>query len=190
MDNALLFLAAVLTLLATPGPTNTLLATSGATVGVRRSLPLLGAEVVAYLAAIVAMRALLGPLIIAHPKIAVGMKLAVAGYLGVVALGLWRSGAPLAEQRDPVRARSVFVTTLLNPKALIFALTIIPAAHSQLVWFFVSFAVTVPLVGLAWIVAGRALGAAAGQAKAGLVRRIASVAQVGFAAWLVASALG
>ncbi|MFY8031875.1 MAG: hypothetical protein ACOVO5_08585 [Devosia sp.] len=39
MTDPLLFLAAVLTLLGTPGPTNTLLATAGATAGVRRSLP-------------------------------------------------------------------------------------------------------------------------------------------------------
>jgi len=47
MDDPLLFALAVLTILGTPGPTNTLLATAGATGGLRRSLPLVPAEAAA-----------------------------------------------------------------------------------------------------------------------------------------------
>ena len=56
MNEPLLFLAAVLTLLGTPGPTNTLLATSGAVAGLRRSLALLVAELAGYLLAIATIR--------------------------------------------------------------------------------------------------------------------------------------
>nr|HML44513.1 lysine transporter LysE [Hyphomicrobium zavarzinii] len=44
MHDPIAFSLAVLAILGTPGPTNTLLAASGALVGWRRSLPLIGAE--------------------------------------------------------------------------------------------------------------------------------------------------
>lgn len=44
MTNPFLFVLTVVTILVMPGPTNTLLATGGATVGMRRALPLALAE--------------------------------------------------------------------------------------------------------------------------------------------------
>src|SRR5271166_5453528 len=79
--DSLTFAAAALSLLATPGPTNTLLATSGAEVGLRRSLPLLGAELGGYLLAILLLRALIGPLMAANPLFAAALHGAVVVYL-------------------------------------------------------------------------------------------------------------
>lgn len=189
MTDPILFIFAVLTLLGTPGPTNTLLATSGAMAGVRRSLPLLGGELAGYLIAVAAIRIVLGPVIHAYPLIGIGLKIAVVLYLGWVAIRLWRQNEALAGAQT-VGVRSVFITTLLNPKALIFALSIIPAEHPALVWFIVAFAVAVPSVGFAWIMVGRAIGAASGEKNAGIVRRVASVALVGFAGVIAASVLG
>jgi len=189
MTDPILFIAAVLTLLGTPGPTNTLLATSGAMVGMRRSLPLLAAELTGYLIAVAAIRIVLGPVIHIYPLVAIGLKLAVVAYLGWIAFRLWRQDEALTGTQT-VGGRAVFVTTLLNPKALIFALSIIPAAHPALAWYFLAFALAVPSVGLAWILVGRAIGAASGARNAGIVRRVASVALVGFAGVLAASVLG
>lgn len=190
MSDPLLFMLAVLTLLGTPGPTNTLLATSGAVVGIRRSLPLLAGELLGYLVAIAAIRIVLGPVFAAYPPIGVGLKIAVAIYLGWIAAKLWLRGARLSGPASAVTLPHIFVTTVLNPKALIFALSIIPAAHPQLIWFFTAYALSVTGVGLCWIVIGRAIGATAGERHAGLVPRIASVALVGFAGLIFASAFG
>lgn len=189
MTDPILFILAVLTLLGTPGPTNTLLATSGAASGVRRSLPLLGGELAGYLIAVAAIRIVLGPVIHAFPVVGIGLKLAVVLYLGWIAYRLWTHDAAIGAAKA-VGWQSVFVTTLLNPKALIFALSIIPAEHPQLPWYFVAFALAVPSVGFCWILVGRAIGAASGDRNAGIVRRIASVALLGFAGLIAASVLG
>jgi threonine/homoserine/homoserine lactone efflux protein len=189
MTDPILFMLAVLTILGTPGPTNTLLATSGAMSGVRRSLPLLAGELAGYLLAIAVIRVALGPLIHAFPALGVGLKLAVVAYLGWIAFRLWTHDASLTDART-VDPAAVFVTTLLNPKALIFALSIIPAEHPELPWFFIAFALAVPGVGFCWILVGRAIGAASGERNAGIVRRIASVALLGFAGVIAASVLG
>ena len=190
MSDPLLFLLAVLTLLSTPGPTNTLLATSGAVSGVGPSLRLLAGELSGYLLAILAIRLILGPLLHAYPMVGSALKLAVAAYLGWIAIRLWIRGMPQAGPSATVTLRSVFVTTLLNPKALILALTIIPAEDPQLIWFFVAFAIAVPAVGACWILLGRAIGLAAGAQHPGLVQRMASVALVGFAGLIALSAFG
>jgi threonine/homoserine/homoserine lactone efflux protein len=190
MSDPLLFILAVLMLLGTPGPTNTLLATSGAVAGVRRSLLLLAGELSGYLVAIAAIRIVLGPVFAAYLLIGSALKVAVAVYLGWIAIKLWLRGARLSGPASAVSLRNVFLTTLLNPKALIFALTIIPVAHPALPWFIAAFAVSVVCVGFCWILIGRAIGATAGERHAGLVPRIASVALAGFAGLIFASAFG
>lgn len=185
-----IFLLAVLGLLATPGPTNTLLAASGAIAGLRRSLHLLVAELGGYLLAIAAYRLVLGPVIHTYPAVGLALKVAVAVYLVFTAIHLWRTGGQSTIAGTAVRARAVFTTTLLNPKALIFAFAIFPVEHRLLSLFGVVFCVCVPAVGAAWIVAGRALGISVGRGRENVVRRVASMALLGFAAFLMASAFG
>ncbi|HZF76664.1 MAG TPA: lysine transporter LysE, partial [Acetobacteraceae bacterium] len=63
MQDPVLFALAVLFILGTPGPTNTLLATSGATAGFRRSLILLPAEAAGYGISILTLGLVLGPVV-------------------------------------------------------------------------------------------------------------------------------
>jgi threonine/homoserine/homoserine lactone efflux protein len=150
---------------------------------------LLGAELAGYLVAVATIRIVLGPVIHSVPLVGMALKISVVIYLGWIAFRLWTHDASLTGTQA-VGWQSVFVTTLLNPKALIFALSIVPAQHPQLAWYFVAFALAVPSVGFGWILVGRAIGAASGEKNGGFVRRVASVALVGFAGVIAVSVLG
>jgi threonine/homoserine/homoserine lactone efflux protein len=182
----LLYILAVATILATPGPTNTLMATAGSTLGVRRALPLLAAELSGYLLSIMAIRLALAPVVQMAPALGIAVKVAVSVYLVWLAVKVWRSAGRVAVTGAPVAFVDVFVTTLFNPKALIFALTVIPHEHPGLGWYIAGFAVLVLAAGGGWIAIGAALAAAAGR-RAVYVQRVASVVLVGFAGLILRS---
>jgi threonine/homoserine/homoserine lactone efflux protein len=100
MEDPLLFVLSVLAILGTPGPTNTLLATSGAAAGVEASLPLIPAESAGYLIAILTLGSALGPVVAASPLLAAALRIAAGGCLMLLAVRLWRrGGASLADGR-------------------------------------------------------------------------------------------
>ena len=134
MQDPVLFALAVLTLLITPGPTNTLLATAGATGGFRRSAHLLLAELAGYNISIY----ILGNLFEAQTsgsKIRTVLSVVAGAYLLFTAIRFWRTRLEL--QRATVSMRHVFVTTLLNPKALVFAFLIVPM-HTPNTWLYLA----------------------------------------------------
>ena len=92
MQDPLLFSLTVLTILGTPGPTNTLLATGGASVGFRRALLLIPAEGAGYLISILTWGLLVGPLLASSPAVNLGMRVLVGCYLLYSAIRLWNSG--------------------------------------------------------------------------------------------------
>src|SRR3978361_1017552 len=102
MTNPWFFMLAVLTVLATPGPTNTLLASGAAIAGIRASLPLLLAELGGYLVTVDVVGFLLRPLIITYPLIGTGLKVAVALYLAYAAIRLWRRAGDAAAVKAAV----------------------------------------------------------------------------------------
>jgi threonine/homoserine/homoserine lactone efflux protein len=140
MQDPTLFALTVLLILGTPGPTNTLLATGGGTIGFRRALPLVVAEASGYLISILTLGLVIGPVIAAVPVVALSLRLAVGVYLVRLAAKLWQHGA-VDVTVAPVTARQVFLTTLLNPKALIFALGVIPFASANWWLYLLSFLV-------------------------------------------------
>lgn len=121
------FIGLVMAILLTPGPTNTLLASSGIQVGIRKSLQLIPAEAFGYLISITIWGVIIGTVSKQFPIIPTILKLFSAGYILFLALKLWRTASKEENfNQATIRARELFVATLLNPKALLFASAIFP----------------------------------------------------------------
>jgi threonine/homoserine/homoserine lactone efflux protein len=187
MADPLQFLLTVAMLLLVPGPTNTIMATAGA--GTPRSpLPLLAAELLGYATIITLATVLLVPLVAAWPPAGIIIKLAVAAYLVFVAVRLWGRRIVIDDPQVVVGPQLVYFTTALNPKGLIFAVTVFPQGHPQLWAFAGGFTILVLGCGYVWFTLGRGLAMLSGP-RATILPRVASVALIGFAA-LVASSIG
>ncbi len=124
-----LFIGLVITILLTPGPTNTLLASSGIQVGVRKSLRLIPAESIGYLVSISIWGLIIGTVSNQFPILPIFLKLVSALYIIFLAIKLWKTADIEASYHLPtIRARELFCATLLNPKALLFASAIFPSS--------------------------------------------------------------
>ena len=186
MEDVVLFTLAVITLLITPGPTNTLLATAGATRGFRRSLHLLLGELSGYNISILTLGTLFASQF-SGSKVGVALSLLAGAYLALTAVRFWRT--PLELNRATVSLRQVFITTLLNPKALVFAFVIVPMRLPNTWLYLVGFSAIVVVVGTIWIGFGTLAGRAAGSRYLAVVPKAASIALVVFAATLIGSTL-
>jgi threonine/homoserine/homoserine lactone efflux protein len=153
----------IVAVLITPGPTNTLLASAGLRQGVRRSLPLIAAELAGYLVAISVWGRFLAQAAHALPWLPALLRVAAGTYIAWLAVDMWRAAVALPDSTQKASGTlSLFIATLLNPKALLFAGTIFPAAAFVL-WpaYLLSmliFACLLAPIALAWIAFGAALG--------------------------------
>ncbi len=164
---------AILALLMTPGPTNSLVLLAGAERGLAGALRLVPAELAGYLLTVLPL-ALFGAAVLADlPALRMAVTLAAAVWVAVLAVRLWRVPATGAGQAT-VGARALFVTTALNPKALIFGLVLLPSPEG-LAANLTLFAVLVVLVALAWAGLGATLGGRGQPGALVLLRRLASV---------------
>lgn len=158
-----LFAVGIVVVLITPGPTNTLLASAGLRQGVRRSLPLIAAELAGYLAAISVWGRFLAQAAHALPWLPVLLRVAAGTYIAWLAVDMWRAAVALPDSTQKASGTlRLFIATLLNPKGLLFAGTIFPAAAFVL-WpaYLLSmliFACLLAPIALAWIAFGAALG--------------------------------
>ncbi len=182
----LTFVATTLTLLGLPGPTNTLLATAGGLMGVRRAVRLIPAELGGYLSAITIITVVLRPILAANPGLALNLRLVAGVILVVLAVRLWLTPPAAVEG---IRAWQVFVTTLFNPKALVFALSVIPhlidGELRAALPFMAAFSVMVVAVATGWAALGSLLQ---GRSLSPLrIRRGSAVVLVFFAALISSS---
>ena len=173
-------------LLCAPGPTNALFAAAGATTGPREAVRLIPIGLLAYLVAIGLLVTGFGDAVTDRPVLARTINLAAAAYLG------WSAYRVVQQARAnvmPANASRLFWTTLLNPKALIFAFSLYPAGSPLLALqlFVPAFAIA----GLAWIMMGYMIACRAPQAVNH--RRIVhatAAANLLFAAAIVGNQLG
>ena len=164
---------AVLALLLTPGPTNSLMLLAGAERGLAAALRLIPAELAGYLLTVVPLVLIGQRVLTAWPGLALAVALAAAVWVAVLAVRLWRLPALAAQASVSVRA--LFVTTALNPKALIFGLVLLPSPDR--LGNLALFAASVVGVAVLWAGLGAALrGNGLRQPRALFVlRRLASV---------------
>lgn len=148
---------ALLALLLTPGPTNTLMALAGAEGGFRRALRLIPAELAGYMTAVLPL-ALVGTSVLAAvPPLRPLVTFVAALWVLALAVRMWRLPvAPDDHARKAVTALQVLVTTLLNPKALVIGLALLPSDEA-LAPRVALFAGLIIVVASLWIGLGRQL---------------------------------
>lgn len=125
--HVVIFILSTTIVLLTPGPTNTLLAAAGLGQGLRRALPLIAFELAGYLIAISGWGVFLTSMEQYYPWLSAAVRTACSGYLLHVAVKIWLStGKPRISESRVIGPVTVFATTTLNPKGLLFASTIFP----------------------------------------------------------------
>lgn len=151
------FAAASLVILITPGPTNTLLAASGAAFGLARGLLLPLAEALGYALAIggfLLATAYLSEVHLMMPA----LKAVAACWLLISAVQLWRQPVRIEPAAAATAFRRVFVTTLLNPKAMLVGTIVIPALMKEKpAGALVCFLALAVAAGFAWLAMGSML---------------------------------
>ncbi|WP_176045601.1 LysE family translocator [Burkholderia sp. BCC1644] len=178
-----------------PGPTNTLLFSSGISVGLARTLPLVLAEAAGYVTAISVWGMSLLALAVQHPQVLSAIKIACSSYLLLLAAKMWTRGRLEDDQRPKaVTRRDMFVATLLNPKAFLLASTAFPlqAFHdaNHGVAAFGTFLLILVPVGAGWASLGRVTGIlASGPSQITALLRSASLLLVLFSGTLLYSAV-
>jgi threonine/homoserine/homoserine lactone efflux protein len=161
--NVAVFLLSTVIILLTPGPTNTLLAAAGLGQGAKRALPLIVFEFAGYLIAISGWGILLASLEKYYPWLSAVARVACGCYLFYVAIKIWFStrNPPMTDSRT-IGPVTVFVTTMLNPKGLLFASAIFPPPAFDDARLFLTaaalFACMVVPIGSVWVVLGAVIG--------------------------------
>ncbi|WP_454689402.1 LysE family translocator [Achromobacter aloeverae] len=161
--DALLLSLGIAVVLVMPGPTNTLLAAAGLRQGVRRAARLTMAELAGYMVAITLWGVFLNQAARRFPWLPMATRMVCGVYVAWLAVNMWRSAValPTAERRE-IGLRTLFVATLLNPKAALFAGTLFPAVAFATVPAYLEamaiFAILLLPIGLAWIAFGAQLG--------------------------------
>lgn len=177
------FIATSILVLVTPGPTNTLLAACGATMGLRRAAILPLAEALGYIIAISFFVAFAGMMRHNHFALA-AVRLAAAGWLIYSAWRLWRMPFESDPAVKETAFRRVLLTTIVNPKAMLVGTILIPAGTGMAAPAWIAAYAGLSIVaGVGWVALGSLL-------PSGIRRhayKLASVVLGGFSLVAIAS---
>lgn len=184
------FAFAALALLLTPGPTNTLIALTGAQEGFRRAVRLVPSELLGYATTILPLAYLGAETFVRWPLVTGALKGAAAVWVLVLAGRLWQAPAQ-AGNGAVVTARGVYLTTTLNPKALVFGLVLLPVPEApDFAAKLALFASLVVLAALVWSAGGSFMGyGRASPVRMHAIRRLSSVWLAAVSGTLVAALL-
>ncbi|EHY4895195.1 LysE family transporter [Salmonella enterica] len=116
-------------LLITPGPTNTLLLFSGYSCGVRYSIKMILSEWSGYILAISVWGGITSFLVQEGSLFLTIIKLLSATYVAFLTVKVWRFS--LKDKPEKIDVKTVFITTLLNPKSFVLAIYILPTGTFQ-----------------------------------------------------------
>ena len=183
------FIAGALVVLLTPGPTNTLLGTSGALHGAPKTLPLVTAEMAGYTIAVSLLQIVVAPIAEMFDGVRMALQLICAAYLALVAWHLWS----LAHHATAgaITWRRVFFVTLANPKAIIFSSVLLPPCCSG-ASFQIRAAVLLGLIagaGITWVTAGAWLRTTTVGRYSPLIRRTSAVVLAFFSCAILINAM-
>ena len=137
---------------------------------------LLPAELFGYLTTILPLIYLGSEVLGRWPVAAVILKVAAALWVMFLAINLWGRNSVTGASSD-VTARRVYLTTMLNPKALIFGLVLLPVPDDpQFAPRLGLFCLMVMAVALVWGTAGKLMQQGGGDGRRlRILQRIASV---------------
>lgn len=178
-----------------PGPTNTLLLSAGLKSGIRETWPLVVSEAAGYVVSISVWGFFLCALTASNNWMLVGVKLLSSMFIFYLAVKMWIKGPKLRQLvTTPVSRRDLFIATLMNPKALLFASTLFPLATFQSARNFASvigaFLIILVPIGIGWSCLGGLLTSNRAWAdRASALLRCASLVLVTFSGTLVYSVL-
>ncbi|MCD2171524.1 hypothetical protein [Rhizobium sp. C4] len=171
----LAFITAVLALLLAPGPTNTLMGVAGTQSGIAIAARLIPAELAGYLTAILPLTIVGSRFFAEFPVASLVLKSAAAVWVMFLAIQLW--GRAQQEGRlGTVTAARVYMTTALNPKALVVSFILLPSTSDPaFISRLATFCGLVVAVALVWMSAGSLLSGGNPGKRARIVERVASV---------------
>lgn len=163
MIESWLFVLAMMAVLMTPGPSNALLASSAHQQGMAKTIVLVPAELMGYFYAINIWALIIHLSAPVWPNLIHILHFLSIVYVLWLAFHLWKS-AHLQQhnQKHPsIQPRELFLTSLKNPKAILFAAGIFPLetwnSPLNFVMVFTVFALVLLPVALFWMSFGRAI---------------------------------